>query len=121
MLRKGAENKLKVFFLVSLVYVFFGRSEAGALLLFPGLLSALAYFPRDLGGRGMLGDAGANAFGGLFGLVVVLTAPAVFQLAWFGVLLGVHAAAERVSLTAVIRNNPCLNYIDMLGRESREK
>ncbi len=118
-LRPG--RSLKVFFLCSLAYAFFVRSEPGILLLFPGLLTALACLPRDLNGSGMLGDAGANALGGLLGLVVVLTAPAAFHLTWFAVLVLVHGAAERVSLTEVIRSNPLLNYLDMLGRESYEK
>lgn len=118
-LRPG--RSLKAFFLASLVYAFFVRSEAGVLLLFPAWLAALTYLPWDLKGRGMLGDAGANAFGGLLGLVVVLTAPAAFHLAWFGALAAVHVAAERVSLTALIHSNRFLNFIDMLGREGREK
>ena len=118
-LRPG--RSLKGFFLLSFIYVVLAPAEVSILLLFPLLLSSLVYFPWDLSGKGMLGDAGANVLGGVLGLVVVLTAPGTIQAAFFLLLLLTHLLAERISLTQLIAANPFLRFLDNLGREQWEK
>jgi UDP-GlcNAc:undecaprenyl-phosphate GlcNAc-1-phosphate transferase len=77
---------------------------------------ALAVWPFDLGERGMLGDAGANAAGALGGYLIVAASPPVVLIAAFGVLLFLNLAAERVSFSEVIRYNKALRWLDGLGR-----
>lgn len=113
-LRPG--RSLKGFFFLALLYAWLNPSEVGILLLFPFLLASLAYFPYDLAGKGMLGDAGSNMLGAALGLVVILTTPAALQVAYFFLLVAVHVLAERVSLTRLIANTPVLRFLDNLGR-----
>lgn len=115
-LRPG--RSLKGFFFLSLLYVWLNPSETGILLLFPFLVVSLVYFPYDLGGKGMLGDAGSNVLGAALGLVIVLTAPIGLQLLFFLFLVGLHVLAERISLTRVIAATPILRFLDNLGRHS---
>jgi UDP-GlcNAc:undecaprenyl-phosphate/decaprenyl-phosphate GlcNAc-1-phosphate transferase len=118
-LRPG--RALKGFFAVTLLYSVTAASEPGILLLMPFLLASLAYLPRDLQGSGMLGDTGANVLGGALGLVIVMTAPAIFQVFYFLTLIVVHLAAERISLNHLITQNRVLYFFDHLGRHEWEK
>lgn len=118
-LRPG--RSLKSFFLLFLFYVWLVSAESGILLLFPLVLTSLVYFPWDLSGRGMLGDAGSNVLGGALGFAVVSTAPFSFQLLYMAALVGFHLLAERVSLTRMIEANSFLRFFDELGRRGWEK
>jgi UDP-N-acetylmuramyl pentapeptide phosphotransferase/UDP-N-acetylglucosamine-1-phosphate transferase len=118
-LRPG--RSLKLFFLLALLYAGLVSSETGILLLFPFLLGSLVYFPTEMAERGMLGDAGANVLGGALGLTVVLTAPAMFQVALFVFLLLMNILAERVSLTQLIAKTPLLHFFDYLGIKDGDK
>src|SRR6266511_568810 len=71
----------------------------------------------DLGERGMLGDAGANALGAVVGVLLV-TGPAWLLWALAVVLLGLQAASERVSFSRVIDGNRWLRAVDRLGRQN---
>src|SRR6266511_2021339 len=83
-----------------------------------GLAGAAAgTFPLDLGERGMLGDAGANALGAVVGVLLV-TGPAWLLWALAVVLLGLQAASERVSFSRVIDGNRWLRAVDRLGRQN---
>jgi UDP-GlcNAc:undecaprenyl-phosphate/decaprenyl-phosphate GlcNAc-1-phosphate transferase len=82
-----------------------------------GLAGAAAgTFPLDLGERGMLGDAGANALGGVVGVLLV-TGPSWLLWALAAVLLALQAASERVSFSRVIDRNRWLRAVDRLGRD----
>ncbi|EEG78304.1 hypothetical protein [Dethiobacter alkaliphilus] len=118
-LRPG--RSLKGFFLLAFVYMVLVPAEAGVLLLLPLLLAAFVYLPWDLSGRGMMGDVGANALGGMLGLVVVLTAPSWIQALYFLLLVLAHLLAERLSFTRIIAANPFLSFLDNLGRQQWEK
>lgn len=83
-----------------------------------GLAGAAAgTFPLDLGERGMLGDAGANALGAVVGVLLV-TGPAWLLWVLAVVLLGLQAASERVSFSRVIDGNRWLRAVDRLGRQN---
>jgi hypothetical protein len=72
--------------------------------------------PGDLAERAMLGDAGANALGGMLGAAAAasLSRPArILLLAGIG---GLTAASEVVSFTTVIERTAPLRWLDMLGR-----
>ncbi|GAA3389728.1 hypothetical protein GCM10020369_40980 [Cryptosporangium minutisporangium] len=92
-----------------------GRDAAAAVA---GAVSgaALAALPDDLGERSMLGDAGANAIGALLGVAAVAHLGRPGRAAVGAGLIGLMAASERVSFTAVIARTPALNTIDLWGR-----
>ncbi|AYY13616.1 hypothetical protein EF847_13830 [Actinobacteria bacterium YIM 96077] len=84
-----------------------GASALGAML---------AAFPDDLGERAMLGDAGANALGGLLGLAMVAGEGRRARLAHLAVVTGLILASEKVSFSKVIESTPVLRDLDHLGR-----
>lgn len=79
--------------------------------------AAAAVTPDDLGERSMLGDAGANALGGLLGLALVAREGRGARLVHLGVVTGLTLASEKVSFSAVIDRTPVLREIDNLGRQ----
>jgi hypothetical protein len=78
--------------------------------------AAIALLPEDLGERAMLGDAGANALGALFGVAAAASLSRPARLALLAAITGLTAASEVVSFTAVIERTPALRWLDMLGR-----
>lgn len=78
--------------------------------------AAAALLMDDLRERIMLGDAGANALGGVLGLGVVLAcAPATRNVALL-VLLALNLASELVSFSRVIDHVAPLRALDRAGR-----
>lgn len=105
----------------SLIRVDYGLPVASAL--FDGLLVLLialgpvvAVWRYDLGEAGMLGDAGANAFGMLAGLLLVSALPLAGAVVVAAVLLGLNLVSERVSFSAVIERTAWLAAVDRWGR-----
>jgi len=78
--------------------------------------AALALLPDDLGERAMLGDAGANALGAMLGAAAAASLPRPARAALLAGIIGLTAASEVVSFTAVIERTPALRWLDMLGR-----
>jgi UDP-GlcNAc:undecaprenyl-phosphate GlcNAc-1-phosphate transferase len=78
--------------------------------------AALALLPEDLGERAMLGDAGANALGAMLGVAAAVSLRRPARLALLAGIIGLTAASEVVSFTAVIERTPALRWADMLGR-----
>lgn len=100
--------------------------RAGKVLLAGGLLTArtgggavagaaAGSLPADLSARAMLGDTGANGLGAALG-VTFLPAPRWLRVALLAGVLGLNAASEKVSFTAVIADHAVLNRIDEWGR-----
>ncbi len=102
-----------------------GRPDSGAGALAAAALGAGAgVLDVDLGGRGMLGDCGANAAGALLGTALVVATGtsrrgAAARAAALAVVVALTAASERVSFTAVIEAHPVLRALDALGRPPR--
>ncbi len=118
-LRPG--RALKVYSLLAvLAAVSFGAygqwsfsGEFGLALLGP----VLTVWRFDLGERGMLGDAGANAAGALIGWVAATVIPVWWGLAIYVALVAaLNVASERVSFSRVIEGNRMLSWLDNLGR-----
>jgi len=80
---------------------------------------ALAVWRYDLGERGMLGDAGANAIGAVAGLLIVSGLPLWGLAIYAAVMLALNLASERVSFSKVIDSTPPLRWLDGLGRVPR--
>lgn len=76
----------------------------------------IAVWRYDLGERGMLGDAGANAMGAVAGALIVFGLPFWGLVTYTVVVFGLNAASERVSFSAVIERTPVLRWFDGLGR-----
>jgi UDP-N-acetylmuramyl pentapeptide phosphotransferase/UDP-N-acetylglucosamine-1-phosphate transferase len=91
---------------------------AGTVLRQPGVVGACAtLLPADLGERRMLGDAGANAVGAVLGVAFVdRHRSRTARAAMLAALVGLTAASERVSFSAVIDRTPALRRLDQLGR-----
>jgi hypothetical protein len=82
--------------------------------------ASLAVFLFDLTERAMLGDAGSNLFGFVVGVGLFATLPLwglVFALA---AVLGLHWAAETVTLSRIVESTPPLQWFDRLGRRPDE-
>jgi UDP-GlcNAc:undecaprenyl-phosphate/decaprenyl-phosphate GlcNAc-1-phosphate transferase len=80
--------------------------------------AALALLPEDLGERAMLGDAGANALGAMLGVGAAVSLPRAARAALLAGIMGLTAASEVVSFTAVIERTPALRWLDLLGRRA---
>ena len=78
--------------------------------------AALAMLPEDLAERAMLGDAGANALGGMLGAAAAASLPRPARVGLLAGIAGLTAASEVVSFTKVIERTPPLRWLDMLGR-----
>lgn len=91
-----------------------GRAAAGLLGATVG--SAVASAPRDLAGKDMLGDGGANALGAVLGAAAVIGAPRGVRLALLTATTALTLASERVSFSAVIDRIPVLSRLDAAGR-----
>lgn len=79
-----------------------------------GIILALA--PRDLGARGMLGDAGANVLGAGLGARAALGLGPRARLLLTCSIVALTLASEKVSFSAVISSTPVLRVIDEWGR-----
>ncbi len=128
-LRPG--RALKVYTLLVFIAVPIGvwslvRTDDGlplASALFDGLMvlvvvlgPVIAVWRFDVTESGMLGDAGANAFGMLAGLLLVFALPFTGAVVAAVVLLGLNLASERVSFSAVIERIAVFAAIDRWGR-----
>lgn len=83
-----------------------------------GLAGATAAaLPLDLGERGMLGDAGANAIGAVVGALLV-TGPTWLLWTLAVLLLLLQAVSERISFSRVIDGNRWLRAADRFGRDT---
>ncbi len=80
--------------------------------------AGLALLPEDLGERAMLGDAGANALGAMLGVAAAVGLRRPARMALLAGIIGLTAASEVVSFTAVIERTPALRWADMLGRRA---
>jgi hypothetical protein len=79
-------------------------------------LAAMAALPADVRERTMLGDAGANGLGSLLGVAAVRSTSATTRTVLLIGVLGLTAASERVSFSAVIDRTRVLAALDRLGR-----
>jgi hypothetical protein len=83
-----------------------------------GMVGAtVAVLPADLKERGMLGDAGANPLGAVWGLGLALTLPTSATIVALVVLVALNGASERWSFSAVIEKTTVLRTFDRLGRK----
>ena len=78
----------------------------------------LVLLPLDLRERGMLGDTGASAVGGVAGLWLVLVLSPTGQAIAVAAILAATVYGEFRSISALIDRTPGLRHLDSLGRTS---
>ena len=115
-LRPG--RALKGFFLLAVVAVAVDPQAVYAVG--PIGVVALALAPLDLGGRAMMGDAGANALGAAAGVALAAALPLWGRLVLVVALAGIHVYSERRSLSQLIARAPALRWLDRLGRPEED-
>jgi UDP-N-acetylmuramyl pentapeptide phosphotransferase/UDP-N-acetylglucosamine-1-phosphate transferase len=84
-------------------------------LLGPVVAAAVVSGPSDLAGRTMMGDTGSNVLGGAVGLALASSLSLTGCLTAVLLLLSIHLACERVSLTEIISRNRVLRFLGSLG------
>jgi UDP-N-acetylmuramyl pentapeptide phosphotransferase/UDP-N-acetylglucosamine-1-phosphate transferase len=113
-LRPGRAGKVFLLAAAALTWAAWGKEELLFLWLVCGAL--LAFLPRDLAARAMMGDAGSNSLGAVLGLTVVWGCDVAVRAGVLGGLILLHLLTERYSLTEIIARNRVLNFLDRLGR-----
>jgi UDP-GlcNAc:undecaprenyl-phosphate GlcNAc-1-phosphate transferase len=106
----------KVFFPVSLLFMFLGREHL--LLLIPFWSALLIYLFWELETKIMLGDAGAYLLGGALGFYGLLILPLGMVFIFTLLFLLLHYYCEKISLSKYIEGNKGLLYLDRLGRKN---
>lgn len=110
----GRAGKL---WLIAVVPVVAFGTEAWAVAAAGTIGALVVLLPLDLGARAMLGDAGANPLGAVWGLGLATALPAWATALAVVVLVVFNAASERWSFSAVIEKTPGLRGFDRLGRK----
>jgi UDP-GlcNAc:undecaprenyl-phosphate/decaprenyl-phosphate GlcNAc-1-phosphate transferase len=106
----------KLWLLASVPLLVWGSS--GWAVAAAGMGGALvAVLPADLGARGMLGDAGANPLGAVWGLGLASATGDTGRVIAIGALVLLNAASERWSFSRTIENVAWLRGLDQLGRK----
>ncbi|MBI2873546.1 MAG: hypothetical protein HYY09_00520 [Firmicutes bacterium] len=93
--------------------------ETAAFWLAPLAGGAMAYLPRDLGEKAMLGDTVSNLLGAAAGWTAAQLLPVPWELSLLAFLLVIHLVAEKYSLGEIIEKSPFLRAFDSLGRRGR--
>jgi hypothetical protein len=86
----------------------------------PVIGAFLGVLPDDLRERSMLGDTGANVFGAVLGLAVVLEVSRGPRNVILVALVLLNLASESVSFSRVIDRVAPLRWFDRLGRRPDE-
>lgn len=84
-----------------------------------GLIATALYeLPDDLSGEKMLGDLGANAYGGAIGVLLAAQTGKKWlpKSALAAAIVAMTLASEKVSFSQVIETTPVLRTLDQLGR-----
>ncbi|AEM73353.1 hypothetical protein Calla_0701 [Caldicellulosiruptor acetigenus 6A] len=110
---------IKVLWIFVVVLSFFVHLDSTAVVL---LTLTIPFFVGDLREFYMLGDAGSNAIGYLFFLILTNSYSKAYNsyLIWtvFVVVFGLNVLSEHLSFSKVIEKNTLLNFMDMLGRKN---
>ncbi len=108
---------VSVFLVLSVgMVVYLLRTEQALTAAFLGFLMAAALLlrRRDAAGEAMMGDVGSNLLGGVLGVSVVAGFPLWGQGAILALLVALHVAAERISLSQWIESVPWARRLDRM-------
>lgn len=117
-LRPGRTVKVFFFFSLPLLYFLTIHDRIVSLPFIIMILASIVYFPFDLKEICMLGDTGSNILGITLGYYYALLAPFPLKAALLVFLIGIHIAAEKISLSKLIEKHKLLAYFDNLGRST---
>jgi UDP-GlcNAc:undecaprenyl-phosphate GlcNAc-1-phosphate transferase len=106
---------LKYFLPAALILGLVGRGTGYAVVAAAGIGPAVVLFPFDLRERAMLGDAGSNLLGFVLGIGLYQTLREVGLAIALATILALHALAETVTLSSIIRGVGPLRWFDDLG------
>lgn len=113
-LRPG--RALKLFMMLGLVLFILGMTFESKNIFSIVLGYCIVYLPQDLKGKSMMGDAGSNILGMTLGIISAVSLGLTQKLIALSILFMLNIAAERYSLTDLIKKNYVLNLLDQLGR-----
>lgn len=82
--------------------------------LLPLIVPAALLTYLDRSAKIMLGDAGSNVLGAIFGLMLIFEAGSFTKLVVLAALVGVHIYAEKYSISKTIERNRILRRVDRL-------
>ncbi len=108
---------VSVFLVLSVVVVvYLLRTEQSLTAAMLGFLMAAALLMRrrDAAGQAMMGDVGSNLLGGVLGVAVVAGCPLWLESVVLILLVALHVAAERVSLSHWIEQTAWARRLDRL-------
>jgi UDP-N-acetylmuramyl pentapeptide phosphotransferase/UDP-N-acetylglucosamine-1-phosphate transferase len=80
----------------------------------PVFIPAVWLTLQDRRARIMLGDAGSNVLGAVFGVAVVYETGLIAKVALVLLMIAVHLYSEKHSISRLIENNGALRRIDRL-------
>ncbi|HSW10614.1 MAG TPA: hypothetical protein VLK32_06890 [Bacillota bacterium] len=107
-------------FWLTILAVLGAAADRGAVLpVLPLVAASLAIAPADFGGRGMLGDVGANALGGAAGFFAVQAVSPPGREIALALLVMLHVAGEFGSLSRLIEQ--AVGLRTMLVRSARRR
>lgn len=115
--RPGRAVKFLVLFWTVAGAAALGKTLPATLLAAVNLGVLIVYGPWDMGGRVMMGDAGANALGMMLGIGLAAALPPAAQAFILALFVALHWLSERRSLTEVIEQVPLLKRLDEWGRK----
>ncbi len=113
-LRPGRAVTLFLVIGLSLILAVVWRHSPLAYILLPAWIAAAAWRGRDADGRAMMGDSGSNPLGALLGVGIAASGGVALAGMATVLLLVIHIAAERVSISAVIERTAWLRRLDKL-------
>lgn len=108
---------VSVFLVLSVVVVIYLlRSEQALTAALLGFLMAAALLlrRRDAAAEAMMGDVGSNLLGGVLGVSLAAGSPLWAQGMILALLVALHIATERISLSQWIENTPWARYLDRM-------
>lgn len=112
-LRPG--RTIKTFIMSIVLFLFFNNSDF--IWMFYPMLGVLSvYIFGEMREVYMLGDSGANLIGGIMGLFIIRSMTTNWKIIILSFLIIIHLFAEFNSISACIKKNPILRFIDNIGR-----
>lgn len=106
---------IKSFWLfVLILFPFFPKQEL-LIYIIPFVVSTFVIFPYERKRLTMLGDAGSNVIGYVFGFYLILLAHTLIQFFFLSLFIVLSLLAEKYSFTEYIKKTPWLSKLDNWG------
>ena len=106
---------IKCFWFLTLLLIPFYTFSQFLVYVFPALISTMLIFPYERKYLTMLGDAGSNVLGFIFGYALVQAGDTLLNVAILLCFVFISLLAEKVSLSHYIQKTPWLAKVDNWG------